>query len=252
VERSCLEFSAKKRGTSLPILSLESARSMAAKGGASRKKLAKYHFVIDTESRRCFWSHDFLQFLKALRFHHNSDDAVIEEDELMILAAENGIDPNDLFPPVDEPDPNANEVGHAVHVPADLLIRTLGTNKPPRIPRLPRPDPQTMFNSTLPLTLEFVRRPPQTQVEDAQEQWDDEYEEEALKLLHESDVGEVSLSQVSHSPRGSSSDDEFSVDIERGEDEDVITRLVKNDNFSLLYTDLQENFHEVKVIEFII
>lgn len=194
VERSCLEFSAKKRGTSLPILSLESARSMAAKGGVLRRKLAKYNFVVDTEGRQCLWSDDFLQFLKVLRFHHNSADSVIEEEELMILAAENGINPDKLFPPDEEPDPNANEVVDSVHVPADLLVRRHRPAKPPPIPALPRPDSKTMFTSMLPLTMEFVRRPRQTHVEDTQE-WED-WEEELQEIDAEENMSDGEMENI--------------------------------------------------------
>lgn len=213
VHTACLEFSTGKKLSSPPVLSFKIACAMAAKGGALRAKLNKYSFVIDTEGQQWFWSDDFLQFLKALRFQRNSGtqrgatphmleqpmagQEVIQEEELMILAAEHGVDPNGLFPPVEEPDPNANAVVDRVHVPADLLQRRGGqrrfrrkTVRTPPVPTFPKPDLKIMCQSTLPLTMEYVRRPPRNDVEEIKEEEESEEEEDvsAIRTTMEEEV----------------------------------------------------------------
>merc|ERR1719321_458977 len=98
----------------------------------------------------------------------------------MIKAAENGIDPDDLFPPLRKPALNANTLVNWVPVPRRLLQRynrRRSTYSPP-LPPFPNPDPKTMYNSFLPLTMEYVARPPQKTVEEA-------WEEDSIEEGHE-------------------------------------------------------------------
>lgn len=179
VERAQLEAGARKISSCAPVLSFNDAQALAAKGRPLQRRLAKkYSLVVDTEGKRWFWSHDFQQLLKALRFQRKSGPVAVEEEELMVLAAENGIDLDSLFPPLQQPAPIA--LVNSVPVPRGLLKRRRGRVHPPPIPALPKPDPKTMYRSFLPVTMEYVRVPPHLQkhVEDGQEESQEEHDEE--------------------------------------------------------------------------
>lgn len=197
VERVRLEFEAAKNPSVPPVLSLEAAHAMAAKGARSRRNLAKYSFVVDTQGQRCYWSDELLQCLNALRFQKRlySGQEAIQENDLMILAAEKGIDPDNLFPPLKEPKPHAT--GNSVPVPADFLQRAyarVGNTYPgpPKVPPLPQPDLKTMCTSRLPMEMGFLTRHGWQSTEEEKEEYGwhstdepEEEEEEEHGLMEE-------------------------------------------------------------------